>query len=320
MASIKPHKHGWRAQVCQQGKRSSKTFRLKSEAEAWARELETAINMGENIIDSKRTLGDLLKMYQQRETPKKRSKAWEHKKLNDIVRNYGSVKLTDVDTVFASSWRDQRLKQVKSSTVNREWNLLSVVFNTAVREWKWLNENPLEKIKRPKNPKPRERLISDREIELITLATGFHDCPNTVASRVGAAFLFAIETAMRGGEILSLNKTTVDIKRQVCHLPLTKNGFSRDVPLSKRAVEILELVDLNFNLTSSQLDANFRKYRDRCMINDLHFHDTRHQAITNLANKGIQILDLAKITGITDLKMLMVYYNETIESIAKKLD
>ena len=123
---------------------------------------------------------------------------------------------------------------------------------------------------------------------------------------------------MRAGEIISLKPESVNLQNQTCFLPMTKNGTSRTVPLSTRAVELLELVNCDFDLTSRQLDANFRKCRNMAGIENLHFHDTRHQGITNLAKK-VDVLDLARIVGIRDLKILMVYYNESAESIAKKL-
>jgi integrase len=123
---------------------------------------------------------------------------------------------------------------------------------------------------------------------------------------------------MRAGEIVGLNPDVVDLDKMTAQLPMTKNGSSREVPLSKKAAEILKKVDCNFNITSRQLDSNFRKARVMSGIENLHFHDTRHQAITNLANK-VQVLDLARITGIKDLKILMVYYNQKAEDIAKLL-
>lgn len=132
-------------------------------------------------------------------------------------------------------------------------------------------------------------------------------------------FLFAIETAIRAGEIASLNINTVFLDKRVSELPMTKNGTKRRVPLPSRAIETLKQVDYDFNLNTAQIDSNFRKYRKTAGITDLHFHDTRHQAITDLASK-ITVLNLARITGITDLKVLMIYYNQTAEEIAKLLD
>lgn len=324
MATVKKHNGKWRAQVNKRTPdgarvRKSKTCKSKTEAQTWSTRLEMSIDSGQYIPKSDNTLGDLLNRYREKVTSTKKSKAWERKKIDHIVKHFGYIRLDDLNAPAIADWRDTRLKAVKPATVNREWNLLNAAINTAIREWEWLTVNPMTKVKRPPKTRPRDRLISNEEIKLMIEATGFKNCPDTVASRVGAAFLFAIETAMRQAEISSLCPDTVDLNGRVCELPETKNGTKRRVPLSTRAIELLELVNSDFKLKPSQIDSNFRKYRDRVGIEDLHFHDSRHQAITNLAQK-VEVLNLARITGITDLKVLMVYYNQTAEEIAKLLD
>jgi integrase len=114
---------------------------------------------------------------------------------------------------------------------------------------------------------------------------------------------------------------------KVAHLPasLTKNGRRRDVPLSNRARELLAMLPAPvdggplFGLSSGSLDALFRKAKARCLIDDLMFHDTRHEAITRLAKK-LQVLDLAKMVGHRDLRMLQIYYSETAADMADRLD
>lgn len=318
MASIIKHKSGWRALVKRGDFRKSKVFTSKTQAREWAARIEYELSEGKPEIDSKKSVSDLLARYRDEVSPRKRSHKWEHNKLNHLIDLIGSVSLADLDAPRMAKWRDDRLETVGSATVNREWNLLSVVFNTAIKEWKWLTFNPLSDVKRPIQPPSRERLITAQEIALIEHTTGFVDCPSTVSSRVGAAFLFAIETAMRAGEIVSIKPDLVDLANRTCLLPMTKNGSRRTVPLSARAIEILKLVECDFNLTSRQIDANFRKAKKQAGIDGLHFHDSRHQAITNLAQK-VEVLDLARITGIKDLKILMVYYNKSAKDIAKLL-
>lgn len=144
----------------------------------------------------------------------------------------------------------------------------------------------------------------------------------TMTQRVGIVFLFAIETAMRAGEICGL--MTADISGRVATLPQTKNGMKRAVPLSTRAAVLLELLPEQkeggtvFGVTSKSLDALFRKAKTRAAINDATFHDTRHLAITRLAKK-LNVLDLARMVGHRNLKQLQVYYNETAEDIATRL-
>ena len=157
------------------------------------------------------------------------------------------------------------------------------------------------------------------EIDRFTLASGFDECSVTqVKQRVGVAFLFAIETAMRAGEICSLTKAKVN--GAVATLSDTKNGTRRNVPLSRRAVELLcflperEGHEPLFGITPASLDANYRKIRAAAGISGLNFHDTRHEAITKLVSK-LNVLELARAVGHRDLKMLQIYYNETAENL-----
>lgn len=166
------------------------------------------------------------------------------------------------------------------------------------------------------------------ELEKLLLALGYdHEmAPVTISAKIGAAMLFAIETAMRAGEIAGLTWDRVDIDKRTARLVETKNGSKRTVPLSMEAIRIInQLRDVTetdcgniFNLTTDQIDVNFRKAKSRCMIDDATFHDLRHLAITRLAQK-IDVLDLARMTGHKDLKKLMIYYNQSAEEIAKKL-
>ena len=128
---------------------------------------------------------------------------------------------------------------------------------------------------------------------------------------------------MRAGEIVSLQHEDVDTEKRVAHLRMTKNGTSRNVPLSTRAIELINFLPKDeetvFCINSNSFDALFRKYRDKAGIPGLHFHDTRHEAITRLAKK-LNVLDLARMVGHKKLNQLMTYYNESAEELAKKLD
>ena len=168
----------------------------------------------------------------------------------------------------------------------------------------------------------RDRRIADVEIQKVCFALGYAEGQpvEKVSQRVAVAFLFAIETAMRVGGIAGLKPE--DINGPVATLPMTKNGSARKVPLSKRALELISFLpreaELVFDLKKTQLDSMFRKYRDRAGVENLTFHDTRHEAITRLASK-LEVLELARMVGHRDIKMLMVYYNETPEALAGKL-
>lgn len=327
MASITKQKTGWRVQISVKGARDSSVLPTKAEAQAWAVEREAQMRrMVETGVNTDKTCQDAFDRYSAEVSPHKRGARWEGIRLTAIARHVvgrvslGEMKLCDVTADVLGQWRDERLLSVAGSTVNRDLNLLSHVFTTARREWKWISASPTVDVRRPQNPQPRDRRITDDEIERICLALGFDGEVTTKSSAIAVAFLFAIETAMRVGEICGL--TWGDIEGNVAHLPRTKNGTKRSVPLSGRADELLGLLptgnDTCFGISPASLDALFRKAKGAAGVGDLTFHDTRHEAITRLAKK-LNVLELARMVGHKDLTMLQIYYNETAAELAKKL-
>lgn len=143
--------------------------------------------------------------------------------------------------------------------------------------------------------------------------------------RTALAFLFAIETAMRAGEICSLTWDNVNLTRRVAHLEMTKNGHSRDVPLSEKAITLFEQLknlDLKsvFDLDADSLSTMFRRACRVCEISDLHFHDSRREALTRMSKK-VAVMDLAKISGHRDIKILLnTYYAPDAANLADLLD
>lgn len=197
---------------------------------------------------------------------------------------------------------------------------MSAVLTVARKEWGLIKINPLSDVRKPSKPRSRDRLLKKDELDKLLEQSGT-DLTKQIARAVHA-FLFAIETGMRAGEILSLTPDLVSLENRVATLLETKNGTSRKVPLSLAAVELLEALPeapTYFNMTSANLDALFRRARDNAKIEGLRFHDSRHEAVTRLSKK-LDVLSLARMIGHKDIKMLQVYYNESAEDIAKRLD
>ncbi|MCM1513345.1 MAG: site-specific integrase [Oxalobacter formigenes] len=269
---------------------------------------------------------DLLNRYAADVSVNKKGERWERTRLKKLAAMpIGEIPLRSLKPADFVKWRDNRLKEISPASVSREMSLLSHVCTIAINEWNWLREHPMQKVRRPAASKPRDRRITDNEIERILSACGYNynSSPGTARARAGAAFLFAIETAMRAGEIVKLAWDNVDLEKRVAQLTETKNGAGRSVPLSSEAIRILKQLPSGgktcFCLTSSSLDALFRKAKTHALTENLHFHDTRHEAITRLAKK-LDVLDLARMVGHRDLRMLMVYYNATAEELAQRLD
>ena len=205
-------------------------------------------------------------------------------------------------------------------------SLYSAIFSYAQKELFLIEYNPFFNVSKPKKPKARDRRIPDSEIDTLLSALNYKigQVPILPQHYVAWAFLFALETAMRRGEILALTKDNIFEKH--VHLPVTKNGDARDVPLTKQARALLALIDHDSDKIIPQSENAFRLLFERTKakvgFDDLHFHDTRHEAITRLVNKQkLPVEILAKMTGHRTIKMLVnTYYNPHVNDIADMLD
>lgn len=329
MATYRKRGDSWRAEVCIRGVRVSASFSTKKEAQAWAGKEETRLREETAGAVPNRPFSDLLNRYAREVSTKKRGVIREQKMIAVILRDkIAEVMLPVLSSRDFSAWRDRRLKQVSGSTVDREMTILSHACSIARREWQWLRVNPVSDVSRPAPTAARTRRPTEEETERLLLALGYDydQPPVTAMARVGAAYLFAIETAMRAGEICGMEWPHVVDDRHV-HLPRTKNGFARDVPLSKEARRIVAQLKAVtgdrksvFDVSTASLDALFRKAKKRALVEDLHFHDTRREALTRLS-KIFGVMELARISGHRDLRVLQnVYYAPTVQDLADKFD
>jgi len=288
------------------------------QAKSWADDLESSISKG--MRQSDYTLSDAIDKFLTEISPSRKGYKRERKFLEAFQRQEITLQtFQGITAVNVKEWRDLRLKEVSAATVNREMNVLSSVFQAAI-EWDWTTDNVVRGVKRPQNPKPRFRRPTDDEIERIQLALGFDGDVTTKQHEVAVAFLLAIETAMRLGEICQIRAEHIHLDQRYVHLPETKNGSSRDVPLSKKAVELLELLPGGFTVGMESASVLFRKACKRAEIEGLHFHDSRREALTRLSKK-VGVMELAKISGHKDLKTLLaVYYAPTATDLAALLD
>lgn len=330
MATIVQRGNKWRVQIRLRGVTRSNTFERHADAKAWAARTESQILDGlQGNASRNKTFGDIAQRYLEEVTPQKRGQREESYRIGRILQAHlSTIYLSDLRPQDIADWRDVRLKEVSSASVIREITTISAICNQAMREWGLLNDNPVLKISKPKPTKARTRRPTEQEIEELCkamLLTENTTKPELVTQRVALALLFAIETAMRAGEICGLTWNDIYLTKRIAHLPITKNGSSRDVPLSKRAIEIIEKlkgIDEKsvFNVDAKTLDVLFRRARDKCEIEDLHFHDTRREALTRMSKK-VPVEMLAKISGHKDLRILLnVYYRPEMSDIASMLD
>lgn len=350
MATIRKRGDKWQARIQIKGfDPIAKSFSSRTDAEAWGKINEAEMIRGTYIkrTDAERTtLHEALERYEQEVTPHKRGKeteaqrikAWKANKLAN--RSLAALRSTD----FAQ-WRDSRLKSVKPGTVRRELGLISNLFNIARKEWGLEGlANPIEAIRLPAENNARSRIFFDGEEALLlaALAPNAREANGQFGEGCGNEWLlplvqFALETAMRRGELLALRWENVRLSEQVAHLPMTKNGNSRTVPLSSKAVAILKALPRPlrgpvFPVSANAVKLGFaravsrarRQYveqggTDERVMDDLHFHDLRHIAVTRLAERLPNIVELASVSGHSDVRMLRRYYHPKAEDLAKKL-
>lgn len=375
MATItKRGPYQWRAQVRRHGyPAQSKTFNTKVEAEAWANMIESEMARGIWVSRGEAettTLYEALTRYEKEISTLKKGSVQEISllkacKATDLARRpLASVRSTDLAKI-----RDGWLMQYKPATVLRRLAVLSHVFNVARKEWGMESlSNPVELVRKPQPNNARTRRIApadssyrpsshgevqsdhgalDWELEWIVNASESSLLPSII--------WLAVETAMRRGEIVALRWENVDLKRRVAHLPATKNGSARDVPLSSRAVAVLQTLkekrdrrlemseDMSvddsgavFTIRSDAVTRAFERavtrareqYVDECksanrqpdgrFLTDLRFHDLRHEATSRLASI-FPMHELTKITGHKDPRMLLRYYHPRAEDLAKRL-
>ena len=346
MATPKKTPQGtWRVQIEIGGVRDSGTFDTKREADDWnARrriELKSEDKAGPG---ANKTLLDTLRRYAEEVTPKKRGNAKEAIRLNafeDVDKHKHlplKKRIQAVTSDDIGKWRDHRLSVNARGSVLRDLGLLSSVLTTARKEWKWIKANPVQDVSRPTNPDHREVLISGPEIRKMLRQLGYKRGEvRSVSQAIAQAFLLALFTGMRAGEIcgmtwdrvrrdhlilLSLEQAIHDAKGKEV-VGTTKTGKRREVPLSPGAQKIIKRMkgwdaESVFGVQSQTLDTLFRRSRVRGGMAGFTFHDSRHTACTHLAQK-IEVLDLCKMMGWTKTTQALTYYNPKVSDIARRL-
>ncbi|MHB9838483.1 tyrosine-type recombinase/integrase [Paraburkholderia terrae] len=300
----------------------------------------------EQAIDRQRpnqpTVADAMKEYWERVSPNKEGGRPEKLRLERFVRDFpklAALQLSDFKTPHLAQWRDARLKgyvrpdgteadPVTGASVNREINLIRNVFTIAREEWQWMEHNPFKGLRMPPDGAARTRRVDPwKEVRPIVRWLGYRTghAPETKNQEVALAFLVALRTAMRAGEVLSLGNGNLDLKRRVAtikHKMQYLTGRPREIPLTRAAARLLQPVadrEHCFTVASASLDTLFRKAKTALRIEGLHFHDSRAEALTRLSRK-VDVMTLAKISGHKDLRLLQEhYYRETPEQIAARL-
>jgi len=335
MASLRFRNGKWQVQVRRYGHPTrAKSFQSKSDAQRWARQIEAELDrtLIPNDVRSLNTItvAQLLTRYRDTVTNEKRGIVPERKRIEVFLRQrWSTLSLAKLDASTLSRYRDTRLKQVQPGTVIRELGLLSSIFEKARRDWGYTAfQNPLAALRKPKAPDGRERRLKPGELQALTKA-----CSTVAGSWLLHGFLLAIETGLRRGELLGIRWQDVNFDKAVLYVPFTKTDKARTIPLTERAVEILQerkAASASDAEDAFPVSANaFRLAWERCKrraeragcagIKELRFHDLRHEAVSRFFERGLNTAEVASISGHKDLRMLFRYTHLRPEDLVTKL-
>jgi len=329
MATIRKRNDLWHVQIRRKGSPVlTRSFLRKADAQTWARKLEAeadrrGLPVGLKVLDGM-TVGDVLIRYQAEVTPRKRGAVREGMAIRVLLRHaISKVPLSALTVAQVAHYRDLRLSLVKPSTVCRELLLYQHAFKVARNVWGIpISENPFALVEKPQISDGRTRRLEPGEWETLKEA-----CRRSRNPFILTMIEFAVETAMRRGEVLRLRWCDVDTTKRTLHIPRAKNGHARTIPLTTRAVELLvarraEGVPkdaLVFPTTEDAVKMAWRRVMMRAPLPNFRYHDLRHEAVSRFFEMGLSISEVALISGHRDTRMLLRYTHLRAEDVAHKL-
>ena len=324
MATIRKRGSSYHAQVRKIGFPAiTKSFKNLRLAEQWARNTESDLERHFLMtLPTSITVSDVLERFKQEVMPQHKGARQERYKVHTIQRLMPSLRLSILSTAHIREYRDLRLKAVAPSTVSRELAVLRRAINYGIKEWGInLQQNPVSFVSLPKVGRGRDRRLEAGEEEKLLSAS----------DELKRIIIIALETGMRRGEILNIKRSHIDFNRQTLLIPLTKTDTPRTIPLSSRAIEALReqlrgsqnVIPIEettlFSYTARGVSGAFLRLCRKHELENLHFHDLRHEATSRFFEKGLNPVEVATITGHKDTRMLMRYTHLRAEDLVRRL-
>lgn len=343
MASIRKRgAYQWEVRVRRKGHAVvCKTFGTRADAERWAREIESEMDRGVYVSRSEAestTLAEALDRYiiehipRLSKTNRNKTKALALKKRAFANKYLATVRGKDI----ADFIKERESEGVKGNTILQDLSVISKLYNLAIRDWGMESlRNPVELVTKPKPDKGRERRLEEGEEERLLAAA---------VPEMGDIIRLALETAMRRGELSNLSWNDIDFERKSAVLYETKNGETRSIPLSPKALEILRSIQVKqrgkneeerekkgegseersvfplFAQNPKKITNEMIKARKDARIVNLRFHDLRHEATSRLfEDTDLDLMEIRSITGHKTLQMLVRYTHLRTGRLADRL-
>jgi len=319
MASIRFRNAKYQVLVRMHGISTSKTFTKKSHAQKWAKSIEVKIESGhykpesEPEPESDLTIKQSLQRYMNDKIAHDKS---SHSHVRNAIAGLGKYKVDTLTSHQLVSYRNSRLLTHSPQTVKHE---LSMV----LRALKWARDElgysslEIPTIKMPSLPRGRDRRITLKEETELLQALRFTSSVRDIVS-------LAIETGMRRSELINMRWPDINLKMRTLHIPKTKTDIPRTIPLTVKAVHVFDSLQRDisgevFSISAGSVSQAFKRACNRAEIDDLRFHDCRHEAITRFFEMGLNVMEVANISGHRDLRMLQRYTHLRAEDLVRKL-
>jgi len=297
MATFRKRYGKWQVRIQRQFQPSlSKTFDKLSDAKIWGREQERILDLGLQIAQPKIQLSILLIRYRDEILPSKKNTRPDYYRINQILKfPISKYALQDLRSQHIVQFRDQLVSLKKSAnTIRLYLAIVSHLYTIAINEWGYENlNNPVSKIRRPKLPPSRDFRLNDQQIMKIIHHTQSPLLPDLI--------LIALHSAMRCSEIVNLEWQDIDYEKKQIHVKNTKNNHNRFVPMNDELINLFRkqpLADSKiFPITSHAVGVAFRRACIRAEELGVCFHTLRHESISRMFEKGLDIPKVSLISG-----------------------
>jgi len=257
-------------------------------------------------------------------------KASSHKRDKSLaahlLKSFGDAYLTDIKSEMVSDYKtNRRTEGASPRTINYELTLMGHAFNIAIREWEWIEDNPIKRVKKERVNNFKERWLSPEEEKNLL---------KTAPIWLQDIIIFAIHTGMRRSEILDLKWSQVDLKKRTIFIAEQKNGSVDTLPISRTVLNLLETRKtdtttpddyvfasrLNKRREPRVLSQAFERSLKAASIKNFRFHDLRHTFATRLVQQGVGIYEVQKLGRWKNTSMVMRYAHHYPESLRSSIE
>lgn len=319
MASIRKRNDKYQAQFKYRGYYRAKTFDRISDARDWIQEEHKRV-VGEFNVTKKvkpKNTAEVLDRYRKEVTPKKRGAHSENLILNKLLKEHWvKIPIHNLCRTHIASYRDKRLIEVTPATFKRQWGIVLAAIAKADLEWNY--QIPIGLFKSLPIPRTRvreiKRISPSEQTKLLEYAEKLR------TPQFSNIIQIALITGMRRGEILKIKRTHIDTHYRTLHIPDTKTGNPRTIPLTESTMKVIsEFARATDKPSPNALRLAWERLRKKCDLENLRFHDLRHEAISKWFDLGLSAVEVMHLSGHKSMQQVQRYAHANFQNIRIKL-